>query len=119
MGDRGTKIPGMPQFKVGGNELLFVQGNGKNICPLVGVFHGRFRVTKDFTTNTERIALHDGRPLTDTKLIGQSAESTAAAPTVIQSTSSGMTIAEFGQRIQARLAETAATKPLTLNALHL
>ncbi len=109
VGDRGMKIPGLPQFKVGDNEMLFVKDNGKSICPLVGAYHGRFHVTKDFTTNSERVALNDGRPLTDTKQIGKSAESVEAAPAVVQSTSSGMTVAEFGQRIQARLAERSAS----------
>jgi hypothetical protein len=107
VGDQSMKISGLPQFQVGASELLFVKGNGTDLCPLVGVFHGRFHVTKDLTTGVERIALHDGRPLTVVTQIGQSAETPAPVAARVEPAASGMTIAEFGQRIQARLAATA------------
>jgi len=104
IGDRTMKIGGLPQFKVGSNELLFVQGNGKSFCPLVGVFHGRFQVTKDATTGTERISLHDGRPLNNLSQIGQSSEAAVAAAAQGVPAGPGMTLAQFGQHIQSRLA---------------
>lgn len=102
--DRSMRIPGLPQFKVGDNLLLFVKDNGKTICPLVGIYHGLLRVSKDAATGTERLALHDGTPLTDTKQIGRSTEAAAPAATdAAGSAISGMTVVEMGQRIQSRL----------------
>ncbi|HET8646721.1 MAG TPA: hypothetical protein VFO85_14600, partial [Vicinamibacteria bacterium] len=37
-------IPGVPLFDVGERELLFVQGNGQALCPLVGWHQGRLRL---------------------------------------------------------------------------
>jgi hypothetical protein len=102
---QSMKVPGLPEFQVGKMELLFVRNNGKEFCPLVGVFHGRFRVAKDATSGEERVFLHDGRALTDTAQIGKSDEAPATAAA---RTGPGMTVTEFGQRIQARLAETSA-----------
>jgi hypothetical protein len=108
VGAQSMKVPGLPEFQVGKMELLFVRGNGKEICPLVGVFQGRFQVAKDAVSGQERVFLHDGRPLTDTTQIGRPAETpaVAAAPAA-----TGMSVTEFAQRIQARLAEAAAARP--------
>jgi hypothetical protein len=37
-------VPGIPLFDVGERELLFVQGNGQALCPLVGWYQGRVRL---------------------------------------------------------------------------
>src|SRR5882757_4326950 len=47
VGTESMKVPGLPEFQVGKMELLFVRNNGKEFCPLVGVFHSRFRIEKD------------------------------------------------------------------------
>jgi len=40
-------IPGVPLFDVGERSILFVRGNGTDLCPLVGWEQGRFRVIGD------------------------------------------------------------------------
>lgn len=40
-------VAGIPTFEVGDREILFVQGNGERMCPLVGWEQGRFRVVAD------------------------------------------------------------------------
>jgi hypothetical protein len=37
-------VPGVPLFDVGERELLFVEGNGRALCPLVGWYQGRVRL---------------------------------------------------------------------------
>lgn len=51
--DRGRtmKVSGVPEFRVGDRDILFVQGNGSSICPLVGWEQGRFRVVRDSIFN--------------------------------------------------------------------
>jgi len=105
VGERTMRIPGLPTFKVGDNAVLFVKGNGTDICPLVGVFHGVLRVTKDLTTGIEHLSLNDGAPLTDTSQIGKSGEAAAEVTTSASSFTSGMSIGELGQLIQGRLAQ--------------
>ncbi len=46
-GDVEVRIPDMPTFTVGERDVLFVAGNGTTVCPLVGVWQGRFYVRFD------------------------------------------------------------------------
>ena len=46
-GDVVVRIPDMPTFTVGERDVLFVAGNGSTVCPLVGVWQGRFYVRFD------------------------------------------------------------------------
>jgi hypothetical protein len=108
VGTQAMKVPGLPEFQVGKMELLFVRNNGKEFCPLVGVFHGRFHIEKDAASGEERVFMNDGRALTETTQVGKSTEAPASASA---RSGQGMTVTDFGLRIQARLAETAAAKP--------
>src|SRR5206468_12060513 len=44
-----VQIPDMPTFTPGQREVLFVAGNNRDICPLVGVWQGRYHVRFDET----------------------------------------------------------------------
>ena len=46
-------VPGIPLFDVGDQATLFVKGNGKFPCPLVGCEQGRFHVVGDAVYNNE------------------------------------------------------------------
>ncbi len=46
-GDVAVGIPDMPTFSVGERDVVFVAANGTSICPLVGVWQGRFYVRFD------------------------------------------------------------------------
>ncbi len=74
VGSRTLRIPGMPEFRAGEVEILFVRGNHTAFCPLVGIFHGRLRVVQSAANGAEEILLHDGTPLFDTSQIGKSSE---------------------------------------------
>jgi hypothetical protein len=64
VGGESMSVSGMPTFKVGDREIVFVQKNGIQFCPLVALMHGRYRVLKDESTAREHIARDDGLPLT-------------------------------------------------------
>jgi hypothetical protein len=57
------RIAGMPHFFVGQTELVFIAGNGRRFCPLIGMMHGRYRVQRDGTSRREYVARDDGVPL--------------------------------------------------------
>jgi hypothetical protein len=38
------KVAGQPQFQIGDEDILFVAGNGRSICPLVAMAYGRILV---------------------------------------------------------------------------
>lgn len=52
-GDVEVRIPDMPTFTLGERDVLFVAGNGPTVCPLVGVWQGRFYVRFDTTLGTD------------------------------------------------------------------
>ena len=64
-------VPEMPQFETGQRAVLFVVGNGRQFCPLVGVSQGRFHVIRDAETSHERIFTNDGFPVVNTTEIGK------------------------------------------------
>lgn len=66
VGNETMEVVGSPTFKVGETSLLFVQNNGKQFVPLVGIMHGRFRIIRDSDTGDEILLMHDGAPLTGT-----------------------------------------------------
>ena len=43
---RHMRVVGIPQFRPGDREILFIQGNGTVECPLVGWYQGRLRVVR-------------------------------------------------------------------------
>jgi hypothetical protein len=51
-----------PKFKVGDKDILFVENNGKQFVPLVGIMHGRFRVQHD-QSGQEVVANNEGEPI--------------------------------------------------------
>ena len=62
-GDVAVHIPDMPTFTLGERALLFVAGNGRDVCPLVGVWQGRFRLRVDATTGDEVVDDSDRNPV--------------------------------------------------------
>ena len=59
--DKGNAmmVSGVPLFDVGNRDVLFVRGNGEQLCPLVGWDQGRFRVIGGlvFTDNGQEVWL--------------------------------------------------------------
>ncbi|MDO8539119.1 MAG: hypothetical protein Q7S40_01655 [Opitutaceae bacterium] len=62
VGQRHLNILGVPEFKVGDRQIVFVSNNGRVVCPLVGLGHGRFHVRRA-ATGREFIARDNGVPL--------------------------------------------------------
>lgn len=59
-GDVALHVSDMPTFTVGERDVLFVAGNGRDICPLVGVWQGRFRVRFDAVRGVDVVERNDG-----------------------------------------------------------
>jgi len=62
-GEVGVHIPDMPTFTPGERALLFVAGNGRDVCPLVGIWQGRFRLRLDAASGTEVVDDSDSIPV--------------------------------------------------------
>jgi len=49
-------IPGVPQFTVGEKAVVFCAGNGRDFCPLVGIWQGVLRVATDPQRGIETVS---------------------------------------------------------------
>ena len=55
-------VEGMPQFRVGDRDGLFLSSIPNSASPIVGLFQGRFRLEGDRGAGTERVLTHNGKP---------------------------------------------------------
>src|SRR5207302_1162369 len=77
VGAETMEVADAPTFKVGDRDILFVENNGTQFVPLVGIMHGRFRVKKD-ETGRDAVFTNEGSPLSDLTQLGKS-EAAASA----------------------------------------
>jgi hypothetical protein len=63
VGEYAVRVPDMPTFAPGEQVVLFIAGNGENVCPLVGVWQGSFRIQFDEARGTEIVTTNDGTPI--------------------------------------------------------
>jgi len=73
---RTMEVTDAPKFQVGDHDLLFVENNGSQFIPLVGIQHGRFRVQKD-QSGRATLLTGEGHPLADVKQLGGDEETVA------------------------------------------
>ena len=55
-----SHIDGSPEFKQNDRVVLFVQGNGRDLVPLVGWTQGAFRIVEDPITHQQVVHDHEG-----------------------------------------------------------
>jgi hypothetical protein len=71
------EVTDSPKFKMGDHDVLFVEHNGQQFVPLVGIMHGRYHIERD-QAGQEIVADDDGKPVTDVAKLGRE-ESTASS----------------------------------------
>ncbi len=89
IGEDRLEIVGMPKFRPGDRDVLFVDGRGRPMSPIVAMMHGRFRVLHDPVSGRESVARFDFEPLAGVQTLGA-----AAAPPRVPA-SRAMSLAEF------------------------
>jgi len=70
IGEMGMKVEGMPVFRLGQRDVLFVGSVVRTVSPLVGFMHGRMRVERDTVSGVDRVRTYDGRALGSVAQIG-------------------------------------------------
>lgn len=70
LGDEAMTVRGVPRLEPGATDYVFIAGNGRVFCPLVGLGHGRFRVLRDGANGREYLARENHEPLTDPGEVG-------------------------------------------------
>jgi hypothetical protein len=102
-GDVVVGIPDMPTFTPGERDVLFVAGNGSVVCPLVGVWQGRFYARFDPTVNADVVEDSNHQPLAG--IVGREL---LRAPATAADAAVPMTLDEFRQLIAGELAHPSA-----------
>jgi hypothetical protein len=80
VGEETMEIADAPRFHIGDKDILFVQHNGSQFIPLVGIMHGRFHVRRN-TAGAEVVTDDIDRPVRNLKRLGRQ-EATASADDV-------------------------------------
>jgi hypothetical protein len=65
------EVSGVPVFRLGQRDVLFVGANPRAMSPLVGFMHGRLRIERDRLSGFDRVRTFDGRSLASTADIGR------------------------------------------------
>jgi hypothetical protein len=60
VGDKILDVAGSPGFRPNERVIIFVQGNGRNMVPIVGWSQGVFRIRNDAGTGLPMMVDHDG-----------------------------------------------------------
>ena len=106
VGDVTLEVSDVPQFKIGDHDYVFVQGNGRQFCPLVAVMHGRYRIVHDAVANRDFVTRENRLPLNDVRDVAQPMADHALTAA---DTSRALSPATFEVQI---LQQVAATKPV-------
>ena len=88
-----------PRFKLGDRDILFVENNGTQFVPLVGIMHGRFRIQKQ-AGGRETVSKDNGAPVSDLAKLGLDEKAAATGP--------ALSTAEFKAAIRQKLGQNAA-----------
>lgn len=91
VGVETMQVSDAPKFKVGDRDILFVENNGTQFIPLVGIMHGRFHVQKD-ETGRDVVHTNEGSPLSDITKLGKNEEAASGGRVI--------SAQEFKQAIQ-------------------
>ena len=93
VGEHRMEIAGMPRFRVGDEDVLFVDERGQPMSPVVGFMHGRFRVVEDPGTRRRSVTRHNFEPLASVRDIG------SATPAPRVSAARALTLSAFEDEI--------------------
>jgi hypothetical protein len=100
VGTDELRIEGAPRFQVGDEDILFVQGNGRQIYPLVAIMHGLYPIFKDAKTGNEYVLRSNGMPLYSEQDV--SLPMTSLSTVKVQNPKAQpMTAADFVRKIRA------------------
>jgi hypothetical protein len=101
VGTETVHVAGMPEFRVGQREIVFVQGNGLQFCPLVRFGHGRYHVKTDARSQRSFVTRNDDSPLTGTTDVQLPADDHAQAGTATTSSVAPLSPEQFEAAITA------------------
>lgn len=78
-GDEVMAVSGMPEFRVGDRDFLFVEPNEKVICPLIAAGYGRYPIVANQVTGAVEVRRSNGLALTQTAQVGDPLDQTTSS----------------------------------------
>ncbi len=99
VGGESLVVQGMPRFVVGRRYVLFVRGNNRAPCPLVGWHQGCFGVAESANGAAPGVVRYDGRPVLS---ISQGKVISEGSPQAGLRFATPMTLARFSALIRER-----------------
>lgn len=85
-----------PKFQVGDKDILFVENNGSQFVPLVGIMHGRFHVKRD-QAGQDIVTNNEEEPVKNVARLGKGEETAPSA------TEPDLTAADFKAAVKNKL----------------
>jgi hypothetical protein len=98
VGDQTMEVSDSPKFVAGDHDILFVENNGRQFIPLVGIMHGRFHIRHNDQTGADVVLNDRSEPVTDLAKLGKES---AGAPSI---NGPALQPADFKAAIRAKLA---------------
>ena len=98
VGENALRVVGVPEFAVGDRGFFFVQNNGTQFFPLVGITHGLYWEIHDAVTGVDFVTRANGAPLHSTADVSRPLPDTRQTRTT-----GGMTSALFREKIKAEM----------------
>ena len=97
-------VQGSPRFASGDEVVVFINGNGRDACPLVGWGHGAYRVLPSAVTGEKQIRRINGLPLQSAADVELPLTTLSARHPAFQSLASvpGMSLAAFKNAIRQK-----------------
>jgi len=71
VGDETMEISDSPKFARGDRDILFVENNGTQFIPLVGIMYGRFRLQQDQQSGAQVVLSNERHPVSDVNRLGR------------------------------------------------
>jgi hypothetical protein len=105
VGEETMEVSDSPKFQVGDREVLFVQNNGKQFIPLVGIMHGRFHVEQDNTTGANMVLTNSGSTLTNLQNLGRDESAGASKSAATNAIERPLDVDAFKAAIRSKLAD--------------
>jgi hypothetical protein len=100
-----VRVADMPTFTLGERAVVFVAGNGQAVCPLVGVWQGRFHVRFDAERQTDIVETDDRIPV-----VGIAGRRILRAPAPPEgTTAAAMPLSDFLESIAGELTHPSVT----------
>jgi hypothetical protein len=104
IGDETMGVSDSPKFKVGDREILFVENNGRQFIPLVGIMHGRFHLQRDERTGADIVLNNEGKAVTDLAQLGKEDDHAGAnASSATTDSAVALDAAAFKSAIRSKL----------------